>query len=479
MFNLPDFPSSCGSLGLAILPSEEKVAPGVLENSRPLDVHKHSDHPEVRAALNAIMEMLQKAATPRVVTVTMASSKKLRRLREHVSALVLDLFIAWFENGDPGNLKSVLGRPFVAYSRNKNSYRAGSRFAALHLGYEYIVAAVDGLEAAGLIEHHCGFRDRVTGVGRQSRMRATVELMELLLAHRIAPRMVTRIHPPVVLRDLAGNDLDICDNSVAKAMAPAIETINEMLRTADVCLRITREQRIDLAHRCHVDTTRKSVYRVFNVDFEHGGRFYGHWIQNLPRESRPFLEIGGQPVVELDFESLHPRMLYAQADALPPDGDIYSLPDVAPYYRKVIKILLNTLINARTEKSAINSVLYGSSDKVGIAKEYGLGRDRVVGMVAGLKTRHHAIADKFGSGAGLKLQNIDSEIARDVMLALWQDGIHTIPLHDSFIVAATNAAKLYGAMRTAARQHFHSDLPVEIKHGKEHLSGPIGKGDCA
>ncbi|MHC1753655.1 hypothetical protein [Humidesulfovibrio sp.] len=479
MFNLPHLPASRGSHGLDILLSENPVPPGVLKNSRPLDIHKRSDHPEVRIALNTIMEKLQGAGTPRIVAVTKASPKKLRRFREHVAALVLDLFIAWFENGDPDNLKSVLGRPYVAYSRNKNSYRAGSRYAALHLGYEYIVAAVDGLEAAGLIEHHCGFRDRVTGIGRQSRMRATIELMELLLANRIAPSMVTRFHPPVLLRDQAGNDLDISDNLVAAAMTPTIEAINEMLRDADVCLRITREQRIDLAHRCHIDTTRTSVYRVFNGDFDHGGRFYGHWIQNIRREYRRFIELCGQHVVELDFESLHPRMLYAQAGATPPGGDIYSLPNVSTYYRKPIKVLLNTLINARTERAAINSVLYGSNEKDGIAKEYGLSRERVVGMVAGLKTRHHAIADKFGSGAGLKLQNIDSDIARDVMLALWQDGIHTIPLHDSFIVAATNAAKLYGTMRTAARQHFHSDLPVEIKHGKEHLSGPLEEGESA
>ena len=373
----------------------------------------------------------------------------------------------------------MLGRPYVAYSRDKNSYRAGSRYAALHLGYEYIVAAVDGLEAAGFIEHHLGFRDRVTGVGRQSRMRATVELLELLLVHRIAPRVVTRVHPLIVLRDPSGSEMDISANPVAAAMKTAIEAINTMLRTADVCLRITREQRIDLAHRCHVDTTRNSVYRVFNGDFEHGGRFYGHWIQNLPREYRRFLEISGLPVVELDFVSLHPRMLYALAGATPPGGDLYSLPGVSDNYRKPVKVLLNTLINARTEKAAINSVLYGSNEKDGIAKEYGLTRDRVVGMVAGLKTRHHAIADKFGSGAGLKLQNIDSDIARDAMLSLWQNGIHAIPLHDSFIVAAPNAAKLYNAMRAAARHHLHTDLPVEIKHGGEHLFRPIEEDDCA
>jgi len=457
-----------GVSGIVLEPNRSILQ--ALDNSRPIDVYKRSDHPSIRAAVDDIISTLTQSAHPRLAALNLASTKQRRRLREHVSVIVLDLFIAWAENSDPEDLKSVLGRPYVAYSRDKNAYRAGSRYAALHLKYRLMMAAVDGLVELGLIEHRLGFHDRRTGVGRQSRMRATLALMELLLAHRLTPRMVSRGHPLIVLRDDHGRDVDTTDMQEADGFFPGVERINMMLRDADIQLHLTREQRVDLLRRCHVDTTRNTVYRVFNGDFAHGGRFYGHWCQNIPGEFRPLLTLKGCSVVELDFSSMHPRMLYALAGVLPPVGDLYALDNRDPYYRPVIKKLLNALINARTELAAVNSVLHGSDGQEGIARAYGLDRNQVLQIVASIKEKHRAISGQFGSGAGLRLQNIDSEIAESVMLTLAELGIPSIPLHDSFLVPAPHAVALHTAMRTASEKHLSMALPVDIEHGDQHLS---------
>lgn len=470
MFTPTDIPLASGGRGSAIVLVEKTDQQGALDNSRPMDVHKRSDHPSITAAIDEIMSRLTQAPHPRVAALNLSNSKARRQLREHVSAVVLDLFVAWAENSDPENLKSVLGRPYVAYSRDKNSYRAGTRYAAIHLTYRHTVAAVDGLVAAGLAENHLGFHDRRRGVGRQSRMRATIKLMELLLERRIKPSMVIRKHPLIVLRDRNGVDVDISRDRKANRILPKVEAVNKMLGDAELRLRITSEQRMELLSLLHVDTTRSSVYRVFNEDYSHGGRYYGHWAQNIPRKFRPFLTLSNGPVVELDYISMHPRMLYALARKAPPAGDLYALEGVDPYFRKVIKVSLNTLINARTEKAAINSIIYGHDGKGGIAREYGVGRRSVLNFVAGLKAKHSAIANKFGSGAGLQLQNIDSEIAQGIMLSLWEKGIPSIPLHDSFIVAAPAATELYGAMQMVSEHHLGTALPVEIKHGTQYLT---------
>lgn len=457
-----------GASGIVLEPGGDLLQ--ALDNSRPLDVYKRSDHPSLRVAVDDIISKLTQSTLPRLAALKLTSAKQRRRLREHVSVIVLDLFITWTENTDPENLKSVLGRTYVAYSRDKNAYRAGSRYAALHFKYRLMLAAVDGLVELGLIEHHLGFHDRRTGIGRQSRMRATLALMELLLAHRLTPKMVERGHPLIVLRDDQGRDVDTTDMPEAAGFFPGVERINRMLRDADVQLHLTREQRVELLRRCHVDTTRNTVHRVFNGDFAHGGRFYGHWCQNIPGELRPLLTLKGCPIVELDFSSYHPRMLYALAGVVPPVGDLYALDNWNPYYRPVIKTLLNTLINARTELAAVNSVLHGADSKGGLAREYGLDRNQVLQLVADIKERHRAIAGQFGSGAGLRLQNIDSEIAESVMLTLTELGIPSIPLHDSFLVPAPHAVALHTAMRTASEKHLGTTIPVDIKHGDQHLS---------
>lgn len=52
------------------------------------------------------------------------------------------------------------------------------------------------------------------------------------------------------------------------------------------------------------------------------------------------------------------------------------------------------------------------------------------------RVRHHFEPFKryFGTGYGLKLQRLDSDIAEAVMLDLAKRGIPILPVHDSFIV---------------------------------------------
>ena len=49
---------------------------------------------------------------------------------------------------------------------------------------------------------------------------------------------------------------------------------------------------------------------------------------------------------------------------------------------------------------------------------------------------HHAIADAFYTGQGLRLQYIDSPLAERVMLYFTSKDVPVLPVHDSFIIAA-------------------------------------------
>ena len=176
----------------------------------------------------------------------------------------------------------------------------------------------------------------------------------------------------------------------------------------------------------------RSLHRVFNdPELQTGGRFYGGWWQNIPREYRRHLAVNGKQMVELDYSNQHPSILYAQEGITRPT-DCYS---------KVIKLsqLPNgvTISELRdTVKAAFNAML--NSPKVlknaptGIEpKRFGLKwRD----ISEAITTFHKPIAHHFYSGVGLRLQRMDSDIAEKVMVHFAKYNIAILPLHDSFLI---------------------------------------------
>jgi hypothetical protein len=54
-----------------------------------------------------------------------------------------------------------------------------------------------------------------------------------------------------------------------------------------------------------------------------GGRFYAD-VQNIPSDWRKHMRIGGEPVVELDYDNLHIAMLYAEEGKWL-EGDAYDI----------------------------------------------------------------------------------------------------------------------------------------------------------
>lgn len=64
-----------------------------------------------------------------------------------------------------------------------------------------------------------------------------------------------------------------------------------------------------------------------------------------------------------------------------------------------------------------------------------------------LKAKHAAIATKFYSEAGIKLQRFESDIALDIVDSLMRKGITCLPVHDLFIVATEFEFTLLSEMK--------------------------------
>jgi len=69
-------------------------------------------------------------------------------------------------------------------------------------------------------------------------------------------------------------------------------------------------------------------------------------------------------------------------------------------------------------------------------------------VIEAVKDRHPSIENQFFTGAGLRLQRIDSDLCEAVMLALINRSpeIVVLPVHDSFIVHHGHQDELMGMM---------------------------------
>jgi uncharacterized protein (DUF2461 family) len=238
------------------------------------------------------------------------------------------------------------------------------------------------------------------------------------------------------------------DTDQTNQMRHNLQLINDRIATKWVDLELSKEEHIDLVAQMakkdkeHLEESpddyrplmlsKRSLYRVFNdTEFQTGGRFYGGWWQELPSKFRDRITIDGKRTVQLDYSGLHPHILYHER-GLELEGDPYQV-NLIPRknaedtdgFRKFIKQCFNAMLNATNE---MKRAPRGS--KLG---HWGVTWKQAVNAI---KDRHPDIEDQFFTGAGLRLQRIDSDLCEAVMLAMINRSpeIVILPVHDSFIV---------------------------------------------
>jgi len=332
---------------------------------------------------------------------------------------------------------------WVSYSRSRTFY--DSRDCHPLLTYRRTITAVDHFDGNGLIEH---FRQRPGVRGMQSCMRAGPALIE-------AVQGVLEVHPPLpldlprlglVMRDADGKAISIPRTREVSRMSRKVAEINEGLISVD-------------ARQAAGPCLAAPVSRIFNLDLHRGGRFYTHgasW-QNIKRELRKSVQINGEPVVELDYSTLHPALLYAEAGA-PLPGDCYT---IVGWARPLVKFAFLVLLNARNVHSARQKIAH--SEEMGwpsIHEQVALQRASL--LIAEIKARHPAISKAFHSDAGARLMRRDSEIAEHVLLTLNSKGIVALPMHDSFLVPVSKRWDLEEAMMEAAYRFGLREIQVGL-----------------
>jgi hypothetical protein len=434
----------------------------ILGNSKPFDVHRWSDYPEVNSAVDIIYAELRESPE-------FSGNEKLRK--QHVKVVILDLYACWLS--DP--------EQYIAYSRNRADYRANSRYNELHIS-QLTIPIVDALLARRFVEHHLGYFDKEAGAGKFSRMRATARLIQLIAEDHRIPREAIGRHPDaecIILRDKVDGEkanVEYDDAPETNQMREVLRAYNGLLAQTSITLPGIPEDGIPTSNqtrRIKPDFTDKFVRRIFsNGSWDQGGRFHGGWWQRIPGDWRTRISIDGSEngSVEIDYKGLHICLLYALVgiDYWAADGqDPYSLDgyERSKRMRNFLKKVLLTIINAAGRRSALGAIrkdVNDHPDEFGWLAEESLSMGAVIDAFV---ERHAPIAGFFYSGVGIKLQRIESDIAERVIEQFTARSCPLLCVHDSFVVRPEEAECLHMAMDREYRREV-----FELSGGKLEFS---------
>lgn len=419
--------------------------------SRPLDVHRWSNHPEVNSFVDQIYnEHIHQCGTN-------TSIKK-----KHLKVVLVDLYVAW---SDDPELNIAVHMSPNAYSDGTVSSKGKSRYNALHIKVSTI-DIVHRLQISGLINLKDGWQD-VTGRGYLTRIWPTKTLTKMFedAAFGYFDIGYADGKETIVLRDENKFDIDYEDKPHIKQMRSLVDTYNQLLAKTFIDIPSLNTPRIELSDNkkrrknnkpvfVNITQHNKFVRRIFNnKTFSDGGRFYGGWWQRIDSSYRKNIRMNNLPTVEIDFSSLHVILAYAEAGI-----DYWQLTSKDPYdlpvrginnpehCRNVTKLFFLLSFNAANEQSLFKAF---RSELDYSAYPYSFSDDVLSELLTTIKVSHPDIEHLICSGAGLRLMNIDSRICEYVIADFIQTDTPILTVHDSFIVPFGEEDRLNQLMKEA------------------------------
>jgi hypothetical protein len=251
------------------------------------------------------------------------------------------------------------------------------------------------------------------------------------------------------------------DTAETIAMRERLQIVNCWLADSGIDYEAVETDRREHA----VDPTQRRLRRVFiNGSFEQHGRMYGgFWINLGGRERLECVTIDGDPVSEVDFGQVSIRLLYAEASQRPHFEDAYAVPGLEKY-REGVKTVINAMLTSpkpltrlpQGVRKLIPPVIQVDGQWVK------LDFPTVEAMILNF---HAPVRGWFSQAHSQRLNFRESQIMVSVLLALIEQRITALPIHDGLLVASQHAETAKSAMLTAFRDATGFEGVVSIDHG--------------
>ena len=205
--------------------------------------------------------------------------------------------------------------------------------------------------------------------------------------------------------------------------------------------------------------------RVFHESLEQHGRWYTMSTLQTERSfNRKTITINGRPTCEIDYSSMHPRVLAELSGIQLPEGfncydvEIDSQLDVATV-RELCKHSMFLLMLRATKGQCYSSLAKYARDN-----DIEHDKDLIHSIIDSMYQHNIMIKDHFFNPTlWMKLQNIDSTIAAHIIEHFTSKGIATLSYHDSFVIDIAHRDELNDVMFTAWEAVLGSNVNCKVK----------------
>ena len=347
------------------------------------------------------------------------------------------------------------------------------------VGHHAAWGKLDAMKSAGLIGVRKGVQTNQFGPdapiygGLPTRVWATPKLLAMVAESGItADTLATdwAIHPAVecmhigleredlvVVRGLARGALNVPlprgQADEAEKMRDKLAALNAHVRTAEI-----------------TGSMPPVFRRVFRADLRLGGRFYavgGSNYQNLTREDRTHIRIGGEAVVEVDLHAAFLTLLLGlYGDQELPADDLYaavSLPRAVTKAWMVQTFATGKLAGRWSRETPAEVTAFGikaSEVRAAALRTYpALGE---LSSVVPADLLHKLPEDRHGWAVGQFLTNLESRVMDAALPYVEACGAVGLPMHDSIIVAQSAAKVAVNALRGACWAVAHVEPRVKV-----------------
>ena len=443
-------------------------------NSRPLDVYRWSDHPEVKQLIDQLWGVFTEKYPEHVQT--KRGTKPKSSLKIQFKVLILDLYVSHLE--DP--------LQWIGMHQSPSHFEGvNSRYNSLHIS-PILITYRQQLDELGWIEFKRGRYSRENPKWNfVSRLRASSWLQDQfsslsLIADDIgyAPNREC-----IILNDKDYDDdktfpIAYSDTDATLRMRDILSSYNSLLEKTHVDIAsleepvIWREVKTKQGYRplpVRISQESKFVRRIFSRGrWDLHGRFYGGFWQQVSEDLRKGIFINGNPTIEVDYKALHVTLLYAQflneQKVWPYGEDPYDL-DVQlsqsvprDVQRKRVKSLVLQAINANSRKAAFSA--FRDNAKSG-TPEKKLTNEYLERLLNAFLEEHPELHEFIATDTGVNLMRLDSDITEEIIRIMTDKGIPVLTIHDSYIVERHRFADLRTAMTMAAIRVAGYDLFAE------------------
>ncbi len=430
--------------------------------SRPLDVHRWSDHPEVNELVGEVWrehfeDVGEEAAKP--------GPKPKARRKDMLKVVLLDLYVAWTTDPELS----------IGVNLDLKKWVPGSRYNALHLS-RHTPAIIHRLEEVGMIELSTGsYSGPGVSTNRTSRMRAAEPLRAKFREAKYGRMDLGHAENEecIILRGGNNRDVEYEDTAETNRMRDELRAYNDLLNCTFVDLPGVEDSHIErdiaVGPRAGEKTIvpffpeNKFVRRIFSRnDWNSNGRFYGGWWQQIGSQLRKTIHIDGVPTVEVDYKAMHVNILSLEK-GVKLESDPYDLPEVLlegadpRTQRRYLKALVLTAINAANSKSAYQAFRDGqpAGDPARNFKNADLER-----LLTAFVDKTPQLDGSLFADQGIRLMNVDSRIAEDVLRASIAEQLPILCVHDSFIIDYRHVKRLRYLMARASHRVVGRALPT-------------------